>query len=66
MYNLAFLRPLLECFVLVVYSRHFGLVLDKIDFTLFRESIKETNEVARAIVASNRHRSLKIREYNVV
>jgi hypothetical protein len=66
MYDSAFLRPLLEGFVLVVYHRHFGLVLDEIDLTLFRESVKETNKIIRAIIASNRYRSFEIREYNIV
>src|ERR1700722_19894348 len=66
MYDSAFLRSLLECFVPAVHCRHFRLVLDEVDLTLFREGVKETNKVARAIVASNRHRSFKIREYNIV
>ena len=50
----------------MVHYRHFRLVLNEIDLTLFRESVKETNKITRAIIASNRHRSFKIREYNVV
>src|SRR5271168_4611931 len=66
MYDLAFLRPLLECFIPAVHCRHFGLVLDEIDLTFFREGVKETDKITRAIVTSNGHRSFKIREYNIV
>jgi hypothetical protein len=66
MYNSAFLRLLLKSFVLAVHCRHFRLVLDEIDLTLFRESVKEANKITRAVIASNRHRSFEIREYNII